>query len=93
MIVHWKCPACGIRGAAVGHRDWQKCSCGVVHEGGVGLWETKTKGYLQLHQMETSHINNCIAMILTQPDWRPGYGKLLIEELERRQTKQIWRDP
>jgi len=51
------------------------------------LWETKNGRSIRVRDMETSHLNNALAFILVTPDWRPGYAKLLIEELERRKLK------
>jgi hypothetical protein len=58
---------------------------------GSALWEKKNGDKIALSAMETSHINNCIAMILCRPQMRSGYAKLLIEELERR--KQQYGEP
>jgi len=51
------------------------------------LWETKNGRSIRVADMETSHINNALAMILIQPGWRQGYAALLIDELERRKLK------
>ncbi len=69
-------------------KNQARCKCGMYHDrDGDPLWETKSGRSIKVSAMETSHLNNSLAMILTRPDWRPGYAKLLIEELERRRNK------
>lgn len=82
--MHWKCPGCGDRRPGLGGHDWLRCKCGIVSSNGLPLWQTKDYRTVYICKMETSHINNCIAKIINKPEWRPGYAKLLIEELERR---------
>jgi hypothetical protein len=55
---------------------------------GNALWTTKDMRRIPIFQMETSHINACLAMILIRPEIRPGYAKHLIKELERRLNKE-----
>jgi hypothetical protein len=66
----------------------RRCACGMYYDGEwKPLWETKNGRSIPVSNMETSHINSALAMILVTPDWRQGYAKLLIEELERRKLK------
>jgi len=59
--------------------------CGMWFDShGFALWETKDKRRIPLFQMETSHLQHCLAIIIVRPDVRPGYAKLIIEELEKR---------
>lgn len=49
----------------------------------VAWVDRKSKWYL-LGEMETSHIQNIIAIMLVRPDWRESYREIMINELEKR---------
>jgi len=90
-IEFWVCPICRVSIGARGPFDHGKCmNCNVwIDATGSALWTTEDKQRIPIWRMETSHINNCIAMILVRPEWRPGFAKLLIEELEKRRRKEV----
>ena len=67
------------RGLFVQHKGvWWRIADRVV------VWVTEDKRELTIAEMETEHIQRCIANMLIRGNWRLGYLPLLIEELEKR---------
>lgn len=65
----------------------KRCSCRTPVEAvmsGERLWVTKDRRAMRLSDMETSHIENCIAKIIVNPSWKMGWAEALLKELEKR---------
>lgn len=48
------------------------------------LWERKNGSVISIADMETSHIQKCIGMIMHRANWRKPYMEPLLLELKRR---------
>ena len=56
------------------------------------LWKCDDGRYIHLKNMETSHIQNCVGMIMHRSNWRQRYMEPLLLELKRRQGDESQRD-
>lgn len=52
-----------------------------------GVWVTKEGKSYKLHEMETSHIQNCIKLIEARDNWRTAFLIPMKKELTRRDSK------
>lgn len=55
---------------------------------GEPFWITKDRRAMPMRSMTDSHLNNCIAKVIREPDWRPGSLEKLITELEKRRGRE-----
>ena len=50
----------------------------------LSVWRTKANENIAIKDMTTSHIKNCIKLIVKRVDWREEYLPILVKELINR---------
>jgi hypothetical protein len=95
MNVHWKCAGCGERVATQitknspsdAYRDRWRCDCGVWMDGNGRPLIIHTSTARWLHETTAPYLQSLLAEIIINPNKLPGYGQLIINELERRRQQ------
>ena len=58
---------------------------------GVGFevaWHNRKNDWHLLGEMETSHIQHIIALMIVKPNWRERYRRIMLDEYERRRLSE-----
>ena len=78
-----------------GYYACERCEVWYRNHGDKGLgiayevaWLDKKNDWHLLGEMETSHIQHIIALMIVKPNWRERYRRIMIDELERRLSEE-----
>lgn len=56
----------------------------VIPKKDYSVWKTSNQSTIPITEMTTSHIKNCIKLIVRRNGWREGYLQFLVKELINR---------